>query len=90
MKDEVEDMSPDEVCVKYADLGIKITVTDLDKDLVLFKGTKEGLEFVAELFWAQAHDTEHDSKHISPTGPGNILFTKKSTRGFYIRLIEPD
>jgi len=89
MKDEIEDMSPDEVCGKYADLGIKITVTDLDKDVVLVEGTKEGLEFLAELFWAQAHDTEDDAKQLWPTGPGNILFTEKSTRGFYIRRIDP-
>jgi len=90
MNEDTEDLSPDEVCDKYTDLGVKITVTDLDPDVVLIEGTREGLEFLAELFWAQAHDSEDDAKQLWPTGPGSALFTKTSTRGFYIRRIDPD
>ncbi len=90
MDDDSEEPTPDDVCEKYADLGVKITVTDLDDELVLFKGTKKGLEFLAELFWAQAQDMELDSNHISPQNPGSVLFTRVSTRGIYIRRVDPD
>ena len=88
--DDFEEPTPDDICEKYADLGVKVTVTDLDDELVLFKATREGLEFLAELFWAQAHDPERDSNHLSPRNPGSDLFTKESTRGIYIRRIDPD
>ena len=90
MDDDFEEPTPDDICEKYADLGVKVTVTDLDGELVLFKATKEGLEFLAELFWAQAYDTERDSNHLSPLRAGNALFTSDSTRGINIRRIDPD
>ena len=81
MADEPEEPAPDDICVKYADLGVKIQVTDLDDEYVFLEGTKAGLEFLAELFWAQARDTEHKTNNLSPFAAGNALFTSESTRG---------
>ncbi len=86
MNEKFQEMTPDDVCVDYADRGIKITLRDLDDDYVIFEGTREGLLFVSELFRAQALDPEHDKNHLHPNGAGKVLFTKDSTRGFYILL----
>ena len=80
-------MSPDEVCAKYADLNVKISITDLE-DFVLIKGTKEGLKFLGELLLAQANFRDSGFQ-MSPSGAGNALFTADSTRGLYIERIDP-
>ena len=86
MDEDFEEPTPDDVCVKNADKGVKITLRDLDEDYVMFEGTREGLLFLSELFRAQALDPEHDKNHLHPKGAGQVLFTKGSTRGFYILL----
>lgn len=88
MTDDEMLTSTDEVCVKYADRGVKIRVTELQDKYVCIEADKEGLTFLAELFWAQAHDP-HEKKNIHPRGAGNALFTKASTVGLYIRRAEP-
>lgn len=80
-------MSPDDVCGKYADRNVKISITDLE-DLVLIKGTKEGLEFLGELLLAQAKFRDSGFQ-MCPSGAGNALFTADSTRGLYIKRIDP-
>ena len=80
--------SADEVCGKYADRGVKIRVTELQDGYVYVEADEEGLTFLAELFWAQAHDP-HEKNHLGPRGAGNALFTKGSTVGFCIRRIDP-
>lgn len=73
---------PDEVCSEYADREVQITLTDLD-ELILIRGTKSGLRFLAELLLAQA-DAQDTGFQISPNGAGKALFTPESTRGLYI------
>ena len=88
MTDDEMLTSTDEVCVKYADRGVEIRVTVLQDDYIYIEAGKEGLTFLAELFWAQAHDP-HEKNSLHPKGAGNALFTKGSTVGLYIRRAEP-
>ena len=46
--------SPDSICEKYVDLGVKITLKKLDDDCVLVEGSALDLEFLGELLLAQA------------------------------------
>jgi len=79
-------MRPDDICKTCADRGVKITITDLD-DLVLVKGTREALEFLAKLLLAQAEASDSGFQ-ISPSGAGRALFTEESTRGLYIARVD--
>lgn len=74
--------SPDRVCATYADRDVKLTITDLE-DLVLIRGSREALRFLAELLLAQA-EADDSGFHISPQGAGQALFSPESTRGLYI------
>jgi hypothetical protein len=76
--------SPDEVCAKFADTGAKITIKMMDDEHILIEGSAEALEFVGRLLQAQAAFSNDCGFHISPTGPGNALFSESSALGIYI------
>lgn len=78
-------MTPDEICVAFFDTGCKITIKDLD-ELVLIEGNSTALEFLANLILAQVRCKKDCGFEISPTGPGNALFSADSNRGLYIHL----
>jgi hypothetical protein len=82
--------SPDRICGENADANRKITVKWLDdeKEYILIEGTKEDLEFLGNLLISQANFEKDDSFFLSPKGPGNALFTKKSQFGIYILRID--
>ncbi len=81
-------MSPDKVCEKYHDKGVKISII-VENDMVYIEGKRIDLEFIGNLILAQATYSEDDGFHISPTGAGSGLFSKESTNGIYIQRIEP-
>ena len=76
-------MTPDEVCVSYADHNVKVTCRLMD-DLVLLEGDREALEFLGNLLLAQANDERSCKKSIGPNGAGNVFFTEGSDLGIYI------
>jgi hypothetical protein len=78
-------MSPDEVCARYFEKGVRLTVAELDEETILIEGSREGLRFLGELLIAQADFEKDDGFQISPFGAGHGLFTKEATRGIYIR-----
>jgi hypothetical protein len=78
--------TPDKVCSEFAELGLKISVRDLD-ELVLIEGEPAALEFLGRLLIAQAHFTKDSGFQIGPTIAGQALFTDDSTRGFYIHVL---
>ena len=75
-------MTPDEVCGRACDLGVKIKVWHLEDNIVI-QGTREGLLFRSDLFRAQA-EADEDGSGLSPFGTGSALFAAGSTRGIYI------
>ena len=76
-------MTPDEVCARYADRKVRITSRAMD-DLVLFEGDREALEFLGNLLLAQANDERSCKKSIEPNGAGSALFSDTSNLGIYI------
>jgi hypothetical protein len=83
----VKRTSPDSVSEEFAESGAKLTVRNLNRSYVLIEGDRRALEFLARLIMAQAAYGEKDCGfQFSPRGPGNALFTKDSTRGFYIHV----
>jgi hypothetical protein len=79
-------MSPDELCNSFAQTGAKLTVKDLN-ELVLIEGDPSALMFLGQLLIAQAQFKQDCGFEIGPNGPGNVLFSEGSTRGFYIHVI---
>ena len=77
-------MTPDEVCVRYADQQVKVTCRKLDEGFVLLEGGRESLEFLGQLLIAQANDPRSCSKSLGPRASGNALFTAESDLGLYI------
>ena len=59
-------MTPNEVCADYSDRKVKITARAIENELVLLEGNREALEFLGNLFLAQAKDER--SCHKSLTG----------------------
>ena len=80
----VKQMTPDEVCASYADRKVKITSRTLDDDLVLLEGDREALEFLGNLFLAQANDERCCHNSLQPDGAGSAFFTDASNLGIYI------
>jgi hypothetical protein len=76
-------MTPDEVCISYADRNVKITCRLMD-DLVLLEGDRDTLEFLGNLFLAQAYDERSCKKSIGPNSAGNAFFAGESNLGIYI------
>ena len=82
-------MTPDEVCVRYADRNVKITCRAMD-DSVLLEGDRDALEFLGHLLLAQANDERSCHKSIEPNGAGSILFTDASNLGIYVHRLPCD
>jgi hypothetical protein len=80
----VKQITPDEVCVDYADRKVKITARTMEDDLVLLEGDREALEFLGKLFLAQANDERSCHKSLQPDGAGSAFFTDTSNLGIYI------
>ena len=80
----VKQITPDEVCANYAGRKVKITVRAMEDDLVLLEGDREALEFLGNLFLAQAHDERCCHKSLQPDGAGSAFFTDTSNLGIYI------
>lgn len=79
-------MSPDQICEKYAAKRVKIKIYEKEST-VFVEGSSEALEFVGNLFLAQARFKKDHGFQISPTGAGKIFFSPASTRGLYIHLM---
>ena len=80
-------MMPDDVCLKYAESGIKFKITETD-NVIVIQGTAEALIFLSELFSAQSKSPD-DGFEISPFGAGLCLVCRDfSTKGLYIQRIE--
>jgi hypothetical protein len=77
-------MTRDEVCASYAERNVKITCRLLDDDLILIEGDRDGLEFLGNLFLAQANDACNCHDSLQPNGAGSAFFTAASNRGIYI------
>ena len=54
--------------------------------LALFEGDPRALEFLGKLFLAQATFAD-DGFQISPRGPGERLFKRRSQLGLYIQRV---
>jgi hypothetical protein len=80
----VKQMTPDEVCAKYADRKVKITARAMEDDLVLLEGDQEALAFLGNLLLAQANDERSCHKSLQPDGAGSTFFTDISNLGIYI------
>lgn len=78
-------MRPDDVCEAYGNnkRWKRITI-QIDEDMVLVEGEAEALEFVGNLFLAQAKYEKDCSFFLGPKTAGRAFFTKKSTHGLYI------
>ena len=81
-------MSVDEVCDSYARKNVKIAVRILDdeNDMILIEGDAKALEFLGNLFLAQASAGDCGFQ-IAPNSAGMTFFTPKSTLGIYIHRV---
>jgi hypothetical protein len=83
--------SPDNVCSVYSKKRVDLVLRLLEAEHgepnvvpeVLIEGSPRALEFLGKLLIAQARFTDCGS-FISPTGPGNFFFSRKSKLGIYI------
>ena len=75
--------SPDKVCVRFSRRKTGLVIKKLDCDTILIGGTWSGLEFLGNLFLAQARFDDCGFQ-LGPKAPGNLFFKKKSTFGLYI------
>ncbi len=82
-------MSPDKVCEKFSQKGIEIKI-NVKSGTVFIEGTTDALEFLAELFLAQAHFDKDEGFQIFPSGAGKIFFSRDSTHGLYIHRVVND
>ena len=78
----------DEVCESYARRNAKITVRVLDEenDMILVEGDASSLEFLGNLFLAQARASDCGFQ-IAPNSAGKALFSPNSTLGIYIHRV---
>lgn len=77
-------MGPDELCEKYFEKKVQVSIT-CDDGMVFVRGDKKALRFLGELFIAQSEFKKDDGFQISPKGGGSGLFNKKSKYGLYIK-----
>ena len=82
----------DNVCVKYAKKGAKVIMKPLPRypKLLLIEGDALAFEFLGNLFLAHAKAINGCGFSIEPRGPGNALFSKKSTKGIYLHCLPCD
>jgi len=79
--------TPDKVCKRYTGRNVQLNVSQIE-DYVLVEGDEESLQFLGELFLAQAKQSNRDCGfQISPTGAGKGLFSPNANRGIYIHRI---
>lgn len=76
-------MKPDDVCEKYSDSIIKLSILK-NKNFIVIKGDSCSLKFLSELISAQADTLTNSGFSISPKGAGSSYFVKKSKLGLYI------
>lgn len=81
-------MSADEICENYARRKAKVTVRILDdeNDMILIEGDASALEFLGNLFLAQASASDCGFQ-IAPNSAGKALFNPNSTLGIYIHRV---
>jgi hypothetical protein len=83
-------MKTDDVCARYADRSVGLTVKLIEADepdessTVLVEGKPEALRMLAELLLAVA-DEPGDGFSISPDGAGSVHFSSQATLGVYLR-----
>ena len=78
------DISPDEVCVRFARRKTALVVKKLDRTTILIEGTKAGLEFLGALLVAQARFNKDCGFQLGPRSAGSTFFRKGSKFGLYI------
>ena len=80
--------SPDKLCAYCADKGIKVTVqkmeADHDDNWILIEGDAEALAFLGHLLISQSGFQNDCGLQLSPKGPGQVFFSRKSDTGIYI------
>jgi hypothetical protein len=81
-------MSSDDICATYARKRVKITVKILDDkdDMVLIEGNADALEFLGNLFLAQARSRDCGFQ-IAPHSAGQAFFSQHSRLGIYIHRV---
>jgi hypothetical protein len=52
--------------------------------LILFEGNRASLDWLADFIRATAADYRDCGNFVSPDGPGNLYFNKKSEFGIYV------
>jgi hypothetical protein len=83
-------MTSDDVCERYADRHVGLTVRQLEDDdseqdpTVLIEGSSDALRMLAELLLSVADDSNNDGFGISPNGAGKAHFSVDATLGIYI------
>jgi len=79
-------MTSDQVCEKYAEAGVKITLKLLEEEdgFVLVEGDADALEFLGQLILSVAREDRGCSRQLGPKAPGSAFFTESSTKGIYI------
>ncbi len=84
--------SPDQVCVKLAESGNKITVRALDGEMnmILLEGSPEALEALGTLIVAQARARSSCGYQVAPDGSGSAIFSSRSNFGIYIHRLPCD
>ena len=88
-------MKPDEVCEKYSNKKVGLSIKLMDPEdhgeeptMVLIEGSSDALGMLAELLTAVATEQKVDGFSISPFGAGRIHFAKKSKLGVYIHKLD--
>lgn len=87
MNSNSQSLPPDYICEEYSDSGIRISLKDLDDEVILIEGDKRSLEFLGKLILTQAAYAEDDGFEISPSGAGSSFFAAGS-KGIYIHRTE--
>ena len=80
-------MSPDDLCERYADRGVSLSLSLLDDEMVLIQGDRASLEFLADLIKAQACFENDSGFAIQPQGAGSTFFGMGSKLGIYIHRV---
>jgi hypothetical protein len=82
--------SPDAVCQDYEGKAtITIRALDDDQDTILIEADRDGLEFLGNLFLAQARASDCGFQ-FGPASAGRALFSSHSTKGLYIHRLHSE
>jgi hypothetical protein len=76
-------LSPDDVCVRFSRRKTGLEIRKLDRDTILIEGSQSGLEFLGNLFLAQARFSDGGFQ-LGPRESGSEFFKKSSKFGLYI------